>query len=193
MTAILIVQGHPDGDGGHLCHGLADTYREAATEAGHSVDVIDLGTLEIPLLRKPETWEGETDLAFVKDSQEKILAADHLVFVYPLWLGDVPAVLKAWLEQVLRPGFALKINRSGWNPALLSGRSARVIVTMGMPAFFYRWFYFAHSLRSLQRNILKFCGIGPVRTTVLGGVGDSSGHVQAKGLALVRDLGARGL
>ena len=40
----------------------------------------------------------------------------------------------------------------------MSGKSARIVVTMGMPGFWYRWYFRAHSLRSLQRNILKFVG-----------------------------------
>lgn len=54
----------------------------------------------------------------------------------------MPAVLKAFLEQLLRPGFAYHIDK-GQVQKLLAGKSARVIVTMVMPAIIYRW-YFAH-------------------------------------------------
>jgi putative NADPH-quinone reductase len=54
--------------------------------------------------------------------------------------------------------------------ALLKGRSARIVVTMGMPAFLYRLYHRAHSVKSLKRNILEFCGFGPVRTTLIGTV-----------------------
>jgi putative NADPH-quinone reductase len=68
-----------------------------------------------------------------------------------IWLGDMPAVLKGFSEQVLRPGFAISGSRAGHLPKeLLAGRSARIVVTMGMPALFYR----AHSVKSLKRNIL---------------------------------------
>jgi putative NADPH-quinone reductase len=95
--------------------------------------------------------------------------AEHIVIFFPLWLGDMPAVLKAFFEQALRPGFAIGKATPGrmWK-RLLSGRSARLVVTMGMPAFFYRLYYRAHSLKSLKRNILEFCGISPVRTTIIG-------------------------
>ena len=39
-----------------------------------------------------------------------------------------------------------------------------------MPAFVYRWFFFAHSLKSLERNILGFAGIGPIRATLIGSI-----------------------
>jgi len=61
-------------------------------------------------------------------------------------------------EQVARPGFAFGTAKGkGLPPKLLKGRSARVIVTMGMPALFYRWYYRAHSVKNLERNILAFC------------------------------------
>jgi putative NADPH-quinone reductase len=81
----------------------------------------------------------------------------------------MPALLKGFFEQTLRPGFAFGKAQAGrMPPKLLKGRSARIVVTMGMPAFFYRIFYRAHSVKSLRRNILEFVGIGPVRTTVIG-------------------------
>jgi putative NADPH-quinone reductase len=81
------------------------------------------------------------------------------VIVYPLWLGTMPALLKGFLEQAFRPGFAFDTKPKGlWNRRLKGG-SARIVVTMGMPAFFYRVYYRAHSLKSLKRNILEFCGI----------------------------------
>ena len=52
----------------------------------------------------------------------------------------------------------------------LTGRSARVVVTMGMPAMIYRHLYRAHSVKSLERNILGFVGLSPVRETLIGSV-----------------------
>jgi putative NADPH-quinone reductase len=94
--------------------------------------------------------------------QEAIGRADHLVMIYPLWLGTMPALMKAFLEQVFRPGFAFKMAKPGkmWTKRH-RGKTARIIVTMGMPAPVYRWYLGAHSLKSLERNILGFSGIGP--------------------------------
>lgn len=51
---------------------------------------------------------------------------------------------------------------------LLAGRSARVVVTMGMPAMVYRFRFRAHSVRSLERNILGYVGFSPVDETLVG-------------------------
>ena len=114
-----------------------------------------------------------------------------MVIVFPLWLGDMPARLKGFFEQALRPGFAIGEAAPGrlWKK-LLKGRSARIIVTMGMPAFFYRLYYRSHSVKSLRRNILEFCGFSPVGTTLIGTVEDRSPGVREAWLAKMRLLGA---
>jgi putative NADPH-quinone reductase len=170
---ILLIQGHPDPTQAHLCHALADAYAEGAREAGHAVRTVDVGRLDVPVLRSAEDWEHGTLPAGLADAQAAIEWAEHLVVLFPLWLGDMPALLKAFLEQVLRPGFAFERGaRNPFTAKRLGGRSARIVVTMGMPALVYRWVFRAHSVKSLERNILGFAGIGPVRETLIGGVGE---------------------
>lgn len=189
MTNILIVQGHPDPCKTHLCHAIAKAYANAAQVKGHRCQILHIADAEIPFLRSKDEWEGTDFPQVAIDGQAAVAAADHLVMIYPLWMGDVPAILKAWIEQVLRHGFAFKNVKNAWTPAL-KGKSARVIVTMGMPSLAYRWFFFAHSVRSLTRNILKFCGIAPVRWTICGNAEDPSGRTQTKILDRAARLGA---
>jgi len=169
---ILIIEGHPDPSRERLCHALAESYREGARNAGHELRTLILGDLDIPLLGGRSDWEAPASSA-IHHWQDDLLWADHVVLVFPLWLGDMPALVKAFLEQVLRPGFA-------FNPArmvsggLLTGRSVRVVVTMGMPGWLYVTWFGAHSLRSLKRNILRFVGFGPVRATLFGMVEGAS-------------------
>jgi putative NADPH-quinone reductase len=168
---ILIIQGHPDNSQPHFCHALAAAYADAARDGNHEVQMIDVAGLEFPWLRSRQAWDsGETPAALLP-AQEAIQWAEHLVFFFPLWLGGMPAVLKAFLEQVARPGFALSHAEPGGFPKkLLSGRSARLVVTMGMPALVYRWYFRAHSVKALERNILGFVGIAPVHETLIGQV-----------------------
>ncbi|RZJ10832.1 MAG: flavodoxin family protein [Rubrivivax sp.] len=168
---ILLIQAHPDPAGGHLCHALAQAYDAGAREAGHEVRVLDIAQLDFPLLRSPNDWQKGEVPASLRPAQEDIRWASHLVFFFPLWLGDMPALLKGFLEQVARPGFAFDyVEGNPLGRKLLTGRSARVVVTMGMPALVYRWYFRAHSVKSLERNILGFVGIGPVHETLVGGV-----------------------
>src|SRR3990167_8106657 len=82
------------------------------------------------------------------------------------WEGGT---LPPFLEQVARPGFAFKTEGSNqFGKKGLVGRSARVVVTMGMPALLYRWYFRAHSVKNLERNILGSVGIAPVNETLIG-------------------------
>lgn len=186
---ILILDAHPGKSQSHFIHALAKAYAAAAEEAGHQVRTIALSGLDFPLLREPADWlEGEPPAA-IASAQGDIAWAEHLVILYPLWLGDVPALLKGFLEQALRPGFAFDYGKKGMPKKLLKGRSARVVVTMGMPALFYRLVYGAHSVKSLERNILKFVGFAPVERTLVGQVEDDGQREDA--LEEMRELGAR--
>ncbi|MBL8534941.1 MAG: NAD(P)H-dependent oxidoreductase [Betaproteobacteria bacterium] len=167
---ITLVQGHPDATEQHLCHRLAQAYAEAARSAGHEVRIIDVGALDFPVLRSRRQWyDGALPLQ-LESAQESIAWCEHLVLFFPLWLGDMPALLKAFLEQIARPGFAVPRENAGLSTKLLSGRSARVVVTMGMPAMLYRYYFRAHSIKSLERNILGFVGFAPVDETLIGSV-----------------------
>ena len=101
------------------------------------------------------------------------------------------ALLKAFFQQAFRPGFAIEREHGKLWPGLLKGKSARVVVTMGMPGWFYRLFFRAHSLKSLERNILKFSGIGPIRETLIGAV-DASADKRLEWLGTMRELGTDG-
>ncbi|MFN3389424.1 MAG: NAD(P)H-dependent oxidoreductase [Allosphingosinicella sp.] len=190
MTRIAIVDGHPDADRARYVHALADSYAAGAASAGHEVRRIDVARLDFPLLRSQRAWMEEKPVPDIAEAQETLRWAGHVVLLYPLWLGDVPALLKGFLEQTARPDFAFRYRDGGFPEKLLKGRSVRVIVTMGMPAPFYALVYRAHSLKSLERDILRFTGFGPVRHSIVGSVGGSAAH-REKWLERVRALGAR--
>lgn len=189
MSRITVIDGHPHLARSHYVHALARTYAEAA-DKDHAVRSVELALLDFPVLRDPEEWRNGALPAGLQAAQDDIGWADHLVIVYPLWLGDVPALLKAFLEQVARPGFAIEPGANGAFGKLLQGKSARIIVTMGMPAAGYRLYFREHSVKSLKRNILQFVGISPVRITLIGNV--DSGRSREKGLRVTRRLGQLG-
>lgn len=189
---ILIIDGHPDPDPGRLCHGLANAYASGAADNGHDIRRLDIHALDFPLLRTEADFETGTAPPAIAGVQENIRWAEHIVIIYPLWLGTMPALLKGLLEQAIRPDFAFERGNAGWPKKLLRGRSARIVVTMGMPAMVYRWFYLSHSLRSLERNVLKFAGIGPVRETLFGMVKDSGERTRNGWIERMTALGRTG-
>ncbi len=186
---IVIIDGHPDPAGGRLCHALAAAYAEGAFEAGHAVTMVTLAELDVPLLRTHDAFEHGAVPESLAPAAAAITAADHLVFVFPLWLGTMPALVKAFLEQVFRPGTAFEYQPNGFPKKLLAGRSARLVVTMGMPALVYRWFFGAHGIRGIERNILEFVGIKPVRESFFGNVEGAREETRAKWLEAMRAHG----
>ena len=190
---IVIIQGHPDASVRHFGHALADEYAKGAEDGGHEVRRIDVAKLDFPLLRTKEDFEKGAPPESIRQAQDAIRWADHLLFIYPLWHGSMPALLKAFIEQVFRPGFGAEYQESGRLPKkLLAGKSARIVITMGMPAFAYRWVFFAHSLKSLKRNILGFCGIAPIRSTIIGSIEALNEKRRAGWLDEMRGLGELG-
>ncbi len=190
---VVIIQGHPDAQSRHFGHSLADEYAKGCEDGGHEVRRIEVAKLDFPLLRTKEEFEKGTPPASIAEAQDAIRWANHLVIIYPLWLGSMPALLKAFLEQILRPGFAFEYQKSGGiAKKLLAGKSARIVITMGMPAFVYRWIFGASDLKSLKRNTLWFCGISPVKTTLIGNIEGINAKRRMGWLDEMRGLGILG-
>jgi len=103
-------------------------------------------------------------------------------------------MLKGFLEQVLRPGLSYVESEPGqmWDQ-LLVGRSARLVVTMATNTLVYKHFYGAHTVKALERNILKFCGIDPVKTTLIGEVYKKSRKQLERSIKQMDVYGAKGI
>ncbi|MCI5078005.1 NAD(P)H-dependent oxidoreductase [Oricola sp.] len=188
---ICIINGHPDPSPQRYAHALATAYGDGAREGGHEVRTITVGMLDFPIVRTREDFMADYVPPVIREAQNTIRWADHVFLVYPLWHGMLPAYLKAFLEQVFRRDFAMEVDRSGWT-AKLTGRSARIVVTMGMPSLFYRLYFHAHSLHALRQNILGFSGMRPVRTTIIGGTEAASPAELTARLKEMRALGRKG-
>jgi len=185
---IAIIQGHPDSKEAHFfCHALAWAYDAGARTAGHEVRTIDVSQLKFPLIQNQRDFEHGEVPADIRKAQADILWANHLLICYPLWLGTLPALLKGFFEQTFRYGFA--IENSVKPKRLLKGRSARIVVTMGMPAAVYRYYFRAHGLKSLESGILKISGVGPVHASLIGLVELGGAAYRAKWLDKLRKLG----
>ena len=99
---ICLLQGHPHAEPTHLCHALADAYEEGAVGAGLNVERLTLATMEIPFLHNPDEFGAPPPRQFL-DAQKKLRASDHLVTIYPLWLGTMPALVKAFFRTNIAP------------------------------------------------------------------------------------------
>lgn len=187
---ILIINGHPDNESYNFA--LANAYKAGALRGGAVVEEIILRDLQFnPILnygyRKRTTQEPDLEAAW-----KKILWADHLVFVYPVWWGSTPALLKGFIDRVFLPGFAFrKKENSLWWDKLLTGKSARIICTLDQPNWYYWLVYGSPSHRTMKRATLQYCGVNPVRITAIGPVQLSKDSYRAKWLRRMEKLGSK--
>ncbi|HRJ68516.1 MAG TPA: NAD(P)H-dependent oxidoreductase [Beijerinckiaceae bacterium] len=189
---ILVILGHPAEQS--FCRALAESYVAGAGSAGHYARVIDLRALTFdPVLHGGYGGEQSLESDLVR-AQESILWAQHLVFVYPIWWGAVPALLKGFIDRVFLPGFAFKYHKdkiSTWDK-LLSGRTARLLVTMDSPPWYFRFVSRAPGHNQMRRTILEFCGVKPVAISSFGSVQASDAARRAAWLKQAEGLGSAG-
>ncbi len=187
---ILLINGHPDAESYNFA--LADAYIKGAKKAGAEIQIINIRALSFnPNLEYGYRKRTALEPDLIK-AQELILWAEHLVWIYPVWWGSVPAIMKGFIDRVLLPGFAFK-KREGslWWDKLLKGRTARIICTLDQPAWFYRWFNSAPSHSAMKKLTLKFIGIQKVRITAIGPIRLSTDQYREKCLSRIEKLGQR--
>ena len=175
---IAVILGSPDPDS--FCRALADRYAESAEQAGNEVRYFRLGEIEFdPVLRHGYNRRQELEPGLL-DIQSAITWSEHVVLVFPVWWGSMPAIMKGMFDRLFLPGYAFKYRENSqlWDK-LLVGRSAHVITTMDTPPWYFRLVYRNPAYNQIRRTILEFVGIKPVEITVLGPVrGASDGKRQ---------------
>lgn len=169
----LIILGHPDKKS--LCAAIADSYEKGAKEKGGEIERINLSDLNF----NPNLKNGyrvvqnlEPDLI---EAQKKVKWATHIVIVFPVWWGGAPALLKGFLDRAFLPGFAFKYRENSHNwDKLLTGKSARLIVTSDAPVWWLYLTYFHPAVNMMKKAVLEFCGVSPVEVMSFGSIKDAS-------------------
>lgn len=190
MKKILIINGHPNKDSFNF--GIAKSYREGALESGAEVKEIIIAELNFnPNLQfgYQKKLELEADLV---EAWEKIIWADHLVWIHPVWWGGLPAITKGFIDRVFLPGKAFKYRENSvWWDKLLKGKTAHIITTLDQPSLYYRLMFGRPSVNQLKKSVLKFCGIEPVKVTYIGIIKTSDEHQRKVWLKKARLAGVR--
>ncbi|MCP4481659.1 MAG: flavodoxin family protein [bacterium] len=160
MDKVLIFYAHPNKDGFSGCF-LKNTC-ERLDNLGREFEVLDLYEMNYnPLLLPKEHYSsGHDELSLEnKEIQLKISAANKLIFIYPTWWQNMPAILKGLFDRVLVKGFGFRFNKRGMYFGLLKGRKAVIFTNTGAPKFFIWLLASNRSLRNIKKDILGFCGI----------------------------------
>jgi len=187
---VLIIQGNPDKES--FCHALAESYKEGALSSKADVKGIKIREIEFnPNLSFGYKKRVELEEGLIK-SQHLIKWADHLVFIYPTWWGTMPALLKGFIDRVFLPGFGFQYrDDSVWWDKLLKGKSARLIVTMDTPPWYFRLFYGRPGHNAMKKSTLEFCGVKPVKIISIGPVKHSNKSNRISWLTQVQKLGEK--
>lgn len=151
---VMVIIDHPWPESFNFA--VAGRVQATLEEAGHEVDFLDLHREDFdPVLRREELavyTRGESLDPKVAGYQERISAADHLVFLFPVWWDVMPALLKGFFDKVFLPGWAFA--EADASPMLGFIGGATVITTMGAPEAIHT------SVEPvLCKGILAFCGI----------------------------------
>jgi len=191
MKKILLINAHPLKEDS-FCAALAQSYMAGAQNSGASCKLINLIDLKFdPILRYAynKRMEMEPDLIQI---QQDIKEADHLVLIYPNWWATYPALLKGFFDRAFVPDFAFKYRENSplWDK-LLKGKSARMIVTMDTPSWFYSLVYKNTGHNAVKVGVLQFSGFKPVKISSFAPIKGSTEAKRKNWLAEVEKLGEK--
>lgn len=187
---ILVLDANPKSDS--FINYLSEAYVGVA-QKHHDVRLVRLSEMDFEIDLSSgydETMQmEETLLAF----QASLKWCDHLVIMTPVWWGAVPAKLKGLIDRTLLPGFAFRYEKGMVRPKqLLQGKTARIVMTMDTPPWYYLLFQGAPALRQLKSATLKFVGFRSVKSNMIGPVITSTASSRSKWAEYVSRLGATG-
>jgi putative NADPH-quinone reductase len=175
-----------------LCHALGEAYAQGARSEGHVVRMLKLEEMEFDPVLHGGYDSSQTLEHDLLEAQREIHWAEHLVFVYPVWWGGLPALLSGFFDRVFTPGFAFKAHgRKHPSNELLRGRTAELLVTMDTPSRYFRWIYGAPAHRQMTRTILEFCGIKTKRLTQFAPVRTSTEEQRQQWIRQAEGLGKK--
>ena len=190
---IFILDGHPAQ--GTLSQSLAQAYADAAIAKGHQVRLAHLSDLDFDM---DYGRAGYTNPKALEPALEQVMAdiewCAHLVIVTPMWWGGLPAKLKGLFDRAFLPGRAFdtrKLSRIGMPEPMLSGRTARVIVTSDTPRWFLWLRYGSAMIRQIRGQILAFVGIKPAKVSYFAGASHPKAGQVEGWLETIAGLGAK--
>ena len=191
---VSVILGHPEP--GSFNFAIAEAAVEALTQNGHGVSFHDLYAERFdPILPGPEIPKGAALDPAIKSHCDEIAAADGIVIVHPNWWGQPPAILKGWVDRVIRPGVAYEFvegdGGEGVPVGLLRAKCALVFNTSNTPPERERE-AFGDPLETLwKRCIFGLCGVNDVRRRTFSVVVTSTPEERQRWLAEVREMVGR--
>ncbi|CAO3623259.1 unnamed protein product [Mucor fragilis] len=127
---VLIVLAHPRENS--LVHSIKTNFEKGLVDSGHQVSTLDLFKIGFdPVLRQEdEPHYDQEEQVYSKEVQqemERINQHDALVFVFPLYWSNMPAIMKGYMDRVLNLGYAY----SPWGPTTMTVKKVFFMTTTG--------------------------------------------------------------
>ena len=188
MKKILIINGHPDAKS--YCFAIHNAYKKGVLQTNSELKEILVKDLEFnPNLEFGYRKRTDLEPDLLK-AQEKIKWANHIVWIYPVWWGSYPAILKGFIDRTFLPDFAFKKRKNSvWWNKLLTEKTARIISTLDQPAWYYKWINKQPSHIAIKKLTLNFVGIKKVKFTTIGSLRLSKLSYRENKLCEIEKLG----
>ena len=174
----LVVLAHPEP--GSFNHAIAERVVSVLRSAGHEVTFHDLYAEGFdPVLPAGEVPEDRAVDPEIAKYCDELARAEGIVIVHPNWWGQPPAILKGWIDRVIRPGVAYRFiegdSGEGVPEGLLRARTAVVLNTSNTEPE-RELAIFGDPLQALwERCVFDLCGVKDVRRRTFSVVVTSSG------------------
>jgi NAD(P)H dehydrogenase (quinone) len=159
MNLLIIYSNHQKGN---FNWQLLERIKVKMAENGSPVIVRDLYELDFDPVLKPADFDmisRGTPPDDISKEQDFVRWADVLLFIYPVWWGGMPAIVKGYIDKVLSWGFAYKSNGNGVVYPLLSDKKAIVMSSLGQSKEEYEKGMFQAMSRVNSEGVFGFCGI----------------------------------
>ncbi|MEC2285992.1 NAD(P)H-dependent oxidoreductase [Bacillus velezensis] len=178
----VIVYANPDENSFNAA--LVKYVAMALKDSCQSYTVIDLYADQFDPVLKYGGEKKRSDMnrdAETKKYRKLMKEADHLIFIYPLWWGGVPAIMKGFFDRVLVAGEAYTYE-NGRVKGLLRAETAQVFYTADSPGWYLKWFRKNSDWITLKKSILQFCGIQKAERNLFSVVRTSTPELREKWL-----------
>ncbi|CAM2853964.1 NAD(P)H-dependent oxidoreductase [Hathewaya histolytica] len=171
----LIIFAHPNPKS--FSKGIVESLIDVSKYKNYDVEVRDLYKINFQPVLLPSDFEAFSKGITpndIKEEQKFIEEADFISFVYPIWWGGEPAILKGYLDRVLSHGFAYENRENGPVP-LLNGKKVAIFAPMGNPDEVYENNGMHESMKTVKdEGTFKFCGMKVVKQMFFGAVPEKS-------------------
>ena len=188
---ISIILAHPNP--GSINHAIASAAADTLRQNGHAVILHDLYQQHFPPLLSAAELQTNAKLdPPVAGHCTEIAAADGIIIVHPNWWGMPPAILKGWIDRVLRPEVAYRFvtddKGEGVPVGLLKAKTAMVFNTANTPDERERDVFGDPLERLWKKCVFDLCGVKNVQRRTFSVVITSTPERRAQWLAEVRQI-----